>query len=158
MSNPQWNSFQSHLLNSSDTSILRYKSSLSMPSKNLPATGSAYGMQSASMSSYNFPSVQAKRPNGLLSNTDNGYATNKFDSVSYDKSPIGNFPPIGVFSADLFNEKTNVGMNSNRNPFNMSSGDTSNNQGTRETGIIEKLLVRSRRIQKQHLLNQPCTQ
>lgn len=140
--NPQWNSFQSHLLNSADTSVMRYKS-LSIPSKNVSPPGTHYGMQSNNMSQYNFPSAQVKRPNGLFGGMDpNTFSVGKLDPMSFDKSsPIGNFPPIGVFSTEMFNEKTTISpVNSNRNNF-MSSGDTSNNQGTRETGIIEKLLV-----------------
>lgn len=138
--NPQWNSFQSHILNSSDASLLRYKS-LSIASKNVPSPGNHFSMQSNN-NMYNYPMQQSKRPNSLF-NADNHFSTPKFDSMSYEKSPIENFPPIGVFNADLFNEKTNniMPVNSNRSHFGISCGDTTNNQGTRETGIIEKLLV-----------------
>lgn len=138
--NPQWNSFQSHLLNS-DTSVLQYKP-LSMASKNLSPTSTHFAMQSSNMSLYNIPSNSVKRSSGLFGGMDSStFSVNKLDSISsLDKTmPIGNFPPIGVFNADMFNEKINMNsVNANRN-F-MSSGDPGGNQGTRETGIIEKLL------------------
>lgn len=141
--NPQWSSFQSNIFNSSsDTSLLRSYKPLSIPSKNVSPAGSHFSMQSNNMPSYNFQTSQVKRPTGLFNNPENSFSASKFDSLSYDKSPIGNFPPIGVFGAELFNDKANSSsMNSNRNHYNMQAGDTSNNQGTRETGIIEKLLV-----------------
>lgn len=137
--NPNWNSFQSHLLNADN--FLRYKS-LSIPSKNVPSAANHYTMQSSGMSTY-FQNSQPKRPNGIFNSNDNTFNASKFDT--FDKSSsIGNFPPIGVFSTELYNGKaTNNVSNTNRNHFNMSSGDATNNQGTRETGIIEKLLVSS---------------
>ncbi|XP_065221818.1 cold shock domain-containing protein E1 isoform X1 [Planococcus citri] len=138
--NPQWNSFQSHLLNS-DT-FLRYKS-LSIPSKNVPSPANHYSMQSSSVTPYNFQNnmQQNKRPtNGIFNSNENNFNSSKFDT--FDKSSMNNFPPIGVFTPELYNGKStsNATTNSTRNHFNMSGGDTGNNQGTRETGIIEKLL------------------
>lgn len=138
--NPQWNSFQLYLQNSDN--FLKNKS-LSMPTKNVASPANHFSMQSSSMSFYNFPNSQAKRPNGIFNgNENNNFNASKFDT--FDKSSIGNFPPIGVFSTDMYNGKSTNNTNnsnSNRNQYSMSSSDSANNQGTRETGIIEKLLV-----------------
>jgi hypothetical protein len=140
--NSQWNSFQTPALNS-DVRLYQYQTLFAK--KNLPRPTPHLGSPASNMLPFSYSSSQPKRPNGLFGEMEsNTFSVGKLDPISsFDKSsPIGNFPPIGVFNADMFNEKSNSSVNSNRNNF--MSGDTSNNQGTRETGIIEKLLVSSR--------------
>ena len=137
--NSQWNSFQSPSLNS-DLRLYQYQSLFAQ--KNEPARSAPHmSTQSNNMMPFNYPSSQTKRSNGLFSDMDNNtFSVGNLDPISYDEpTPIGNFPPIDVFNADMVNEKSTNSVNSTRNTF--MSNDMSNNQGTLETGIIEKLLV-----------------
>lgn len=87
--------------------------------------------------------------NNVYSNTASNYTSN------YNVYSSGNnsrFPPIGTFTGAEANEMYNGDNHSSstlNNSFNNSTNSNSNssyndstgNQGTRETGIIEKLLV-----------------
>lgn len=144
--NPQWKSFQPPAMNS-DSSILDLAKSLTLqnnapPSSNYrnPANGSGFN------SSNNFhpvSNIKNNLSNNVFSNTSSNFS-------NYNAYPTNNsrFPQIGTFSSDSTdmyggdNPPVNNSYNSSSNNSNSTYNDSSlNNQGTRETGIIEKLLV-----------------
>ncbi|XP_054273916.1 cold shock domain-containing protein E1 isoform X2 [Macrosteles quadrilineatus] len=143
--NPQWKSFQPPAMNS-DSSILDLAKSLTLqnnapPSSNYrnPANGSGFN------SSNNFhpvSNIKNNLSNNVFSNTSSNFS-------NYNAYPTNNsrFPQIGTFSSDSTdmyggdNPPVSNSYNSSSNNSNSTYNDSSlNNQGTRETGIIEKLL------------------
>lgn len=149
--NPQWKSFQPPTMNT-DSSILDFAKSLTIhnntpsPLSNYrnPSNGSSFN------SSNNYHPASLMGPN--LKNDSNKFPRNtsgcnytNFNSYTSNNSSM--FPPIGTFSpdtTDMFNGETAPVSNaySTSNNTNSTYNDSSqNNQGTRETGIIEKLLV-----------------
>lgn len=153
-SNPQWKSFQPPIMNS-DTSILDFTKSLTIqnnmsPSSNFrnPSNGSGYN--SSSNHFHSVPNMKDMSNNVFSSSSGGNYSSN-FNSYSTNNS---RFPPIGTFtgaeSGDMYNGETISSSPVVNSPFNTSSTNNTNssyndsnvsNQGTRETGIIEKLLV-----------------
>lgn len=156
--NPQWKSFQPPPTMNSETSILDYKTmnlqNNSNPSTNYHRSSSGYNnFQTPPPSQQN--SMKDISNNVYSSNTASNYTTTNISN--YNVYPSGNnsrFPPIGTFTGAEANEIFN-GDNTSSSPLNNSfnnstatnnsnssyNDSTLSNQGTRETGIIEKLLV-----------------
>lgn len=144
--NPQWKSFQPPTMNP-DSSILDFAKSLTIqnnapPLSNYrnPSNGSGFN------SSNNFhPGSNIKNiSNNVFSNTSNSSNYTNFNAYQTNTS---RFPQIGTFSTDsndMFSGETpsvNNSYNSSNNTNSSYNDSSMNNQGTRETGIIEKLLV-----------------
>ncbi|XP_050309482.1 cold shock domain-containing protein E1 isoform X2 [Anthonomus grandis grandis] len=148
--NPQWKSFQPPPDSLNQDSIIDFKN---MTSNGKPS-GSPFGFNrsgSNSRFSQDFPLLTGDKP----SPSQMPYSNGLYGSASATHTSARNFPPIGTFSLDsnnVFNSSGDSGMNnssssnifSNGNSTGSSSfnNDSSNsaNMGTRETGIIEKLL------------------
>uniref|UniRef100_T1HMA0 CSD domain-containing protein n=1 Tax=Rhodnius prolixus TaxID=13249 RepID=T1HMA0_RHOPR len=125
-SNPQWKSFQPPTL--TDTSIIDYKP---MPVMKDMVANNLYAQTHNNYANYNVYGGAAGGGGG-----GGGPASNPSSGQQSNNSSTARFP-IGTFTtsdgADLYNGDT-----SSNNSYNM--GNSSNNTGTRETGIIEKLL------------------
>lgn len=145
--NPQWKSFQPPTMNS-DTSILDYKS---MNLQNNGSPPSNYHRSPSGYNNFQSPPNMKDISNNVFSNTASNYTSN------YNMYSSGNnsrFPPIGTFNNaeanEIFNGDNLSSPTTLNNSFNNSAttnnsnssynDSTLSNQGTRETGIIEKLL------------------
>lgn len=146
-SNPQWKSFQPPTMNS-DSSILDYTKSLTIqnnatPSSNYRSSSNGSGYNSSSNNYNPGSNIKNLSNNMFSSNTSTSNYSSNYNAYQSNNS---RFPQIGTFSTDSTdsysgdNSSTNNSYNSPSNNSN-SYNDSSNNQGTRETGIIEKLLV-----------------
>ncbi|GLH03657.1 Uncharacterized protein GBIM_09526 [Gryllus bimaculatus] len=155
--NPQWKSFQPPAMNS-DTAILDIKS-LTIPKNSTSSFASSPNGTSFTNSGNNhFQNVPSKdSPNNVYSNKGSSsghYSANYSFSTSNNSRGGGRFP-IGTFTGNegnntVFNGESvssppaNNSNNSSSNTTNANSGsnynDSLGSQGTRETGIIEKLL------------------
>lgn len=146
-SNPQWKSFQPPTMNS-DSSILDYTKSLTIqnnttPSSNYRSSSNGSGYNSSSNNYNPGSNIKNLSNNMFSSNTSSSNYSSNYNAYQSNNS---RFPQIGTFSTDSTdsyngdNSSTNNSYNSPSNNSN-SYSDSSNNQGTRETGIIEKLLV-----------------
>lgn len=130
MSSNQWKSFQSPSSMSQESTILDFKS-MAVPSNG--KSPQSYNFRSNSYSG-DYPSVMDKSPT-----YSSPYGGSSRTSARF---------PIGTFTLDsnnMFNSGDNLGSPPNNSVFsngNSSSYNDSNsaNLGTRETGIIEKLL------------------
>ncbi|XP_023030354.1 cold shock domain-containing Unr isoform X2 [Leptinotarsa decemlineata] len=138
--NPQWKSFQPPPDTNQDSSILDFKPMTSNANK--PSQSYSFNRSTSSSRFGDFPLLQDKSSpynNGLYGSSSTTHASPRF--------------PIGTFSIDTNNVYNSSGDNSMNNSSSMYSNgnssssvsynnDSSNssNLGTRETGIIEKLL------------------
>lgn len=129
-SNPQWKSFQPPSSMNQESTILDFKS-MTVPSNG--KSSQTFNFRSNSYSG-DYTSVMDKSPSSY-----NPYGSSSRTSARF---------PIGTFSLDsnnMFNSGDNLGSPPSNSVFsngNSSSYNDSNsaNLGTRETGIIEKLL------------------
>lgn len=143
--NPQWKSFQPPTMNS-DSSILDFTKPLTIQNNT-----SASNFRNPS----NGPGFNGSNNFHPGSNIKNNLSSNVFSNTSssnysnYNAYPPNNsrFPQISTFTSEASevfggdNLSVNNTFNSSSNNSNSSYNDSSlNNQGTRETGIIEKLL------------------
>lgn len=145
--NSQWNLFQSTMLNGSDSSMLNYKTlsaltnlnnfSSSRSSNHSPPSYNSQSSQNYPMPSQ-YQSSQFQQKESSMSNMfNNGIQSSNFDVFSSDNTaPVSRYPPVGN---DIFGNETTTASSSNNSNF--SNESFGNNQGVRETGIIEKLLV-----------------
>lgn len=145
--NPQWKPFQPPTMNS-DTSILDFKAMTIpnniSPSSNYrnPTNGSGYTSNNHFHSGSNMKEIS----NNMFSSPPGNYSSNyNVFSTNNTRFPIGTF--TGAETSDIFNgdsvasPPSNNYNSSSTNNSNSSYNDSAlNNQGTRETGIIEKLL------------------
>lgn len=146
--NSQWNHlFQSTILNGSDSSMLNFKTISALTNlNNYPTSRSSNHSPPNynSQSSQNFPmpsqyqSSQFHQKESSMNNMfNNGLQSSTFDVFSADNTaPVSRYPPAGN---DIFGHDTATASSSNNSNF--SNESFGNNQGVRETGIIEKLLV-----------------
>ncbi|KAL1516675.1 hypothetical protein ABEB36_000556 [Hypothenemus hampei] len=145
MSNsPQWKPFQPP---PDQDSIIDFKS-MTNNGKSSSSTPFGYSRTgSSSRFSQEFPLLGTEKPSASQMPYSNGL----YGSASTTHASTRNFPPIGTFSLDsnnVFNSSGDSSMNSsliftNGNSSSNSYNDScsnSANMGTRETGIIEKLL------------------
>ncbi|XP_066254560.1 RNA-binding protein Unr isoform X1 [Euwallacea similis] len=149
MSNsPQWKSFQPPPDSLNQDPIIDFKT---MSSNGKPTTSFGYNRSGSNTRfSQDFPLLGTEKPNANQMSYSNGL----YGSASTTHASSRNFPPIGTFSLDsnnVFNSSGDSSMNSSSsNVFNSNGNNTSSsynsdpsnaaNMGTRETGIIEKLL------------------
>lgn len=148
--NPQWKTFQPPPDSLNQDPIIDFKT---MTSNGKQSQG-AFNFRSGGNSrfSQDFPLLGTEKPNASQMTS---YSNGLYGSASATHASARNFPPIGTFSLDsnnVFNSSGDSSMNSSSNNIfsngnNTSSStsynnDSSNsaNMGTRETGIIEKLL------------------
>lgn len=145
--NSQWNLFQQTMLNGSDSSMLNFKTFSALTNLNnfSSSRSSSHSPPNYnSQSSQNFPmpsqyqSSQFQQKESSMNNMfNNGLQTSNFDVFSSDNTaPVSRYPPAGN---DIFGNDTATASSSNNSNF--SNESFGNNQGVRETGIIEKLLV-----------------
>nr|CAD7399848.1 unnamed protein product [Timema poppensis] len=153
--NPQWKSFQSPAMNS-DSAILDYKpltiTSNSTATPNFHNLSNGTHFNSGNNHYQDLQSSPKEIPNNLYSSkasSSNSYSPQYDSYSSSNNSRSGGRFPIGTFtgnegSSNIYNGDTMSSppvSNSNNSTNNSSYNDSSqNNQGTRETGIIEKLL------------------
>lgn len=127
--NPQWKSFQPPIMNS-DPAILEYKS-MSIPTKSIVG-----GTQSTNSNYRNGTSYGGDVHGYMGSSPDNG-------KISYNSYAPATSPRNGT--ARFPNRSLSMENNSQYTPepvtTNNSSYQDQANQGPREAGIIEKLLV-----------------
>lgn len=124
MSNdPQWKTFQPPILNS-DPAILDYKS-MSIP-KVVPHQSATNAYRNGTP--YGADHFMDSPPRCIKSSNNFGY--NYQQQNSPRNGSTDKFPPIGTFTG----LEATMGITGDQQ-------DQSANQGTRETGIIEKLLV-----------------
>lgn len=149
--NPQWKSFQPPTMNS-ETAILDYKSlTISESSATTNFHNSPNGTNFSSSGNNHFQGAQSTpKDNSVFnkSSTSNHYSPNYSFNASHNNSrgsgrySISSFSGnegSGVFDGENLSPTTNTTSNTNQN--SSSYNDSSlGNQGTRETGIIEKLL------------------
>ena len=153
-SNPQWKSFQPPSMNS-DTSILDFKS-LTIPNNSATSNfHSSNGMNFNSSSNHYqaAPSAPKDSSNSVYTSkaTSSSHYSNYNSYSSTNNARGGGRFPIGTFTGNEGSNNMYNGDNIGSPPVNStgSSNNTSSsyndsalgNQGTRETGIIEKLLV-----------------
>lgn len=146
--NSQWNLFQSTMLNGNDSSVLNFKTLSSLTNLNNFSSSRSSNHSPPnynSQSSQNFPmpsqyqSSQFHQKESSINNMFNngGLQSSTFDVFSSDNTaPVSRYPPTGN---DIFGHDTATASSSNNSNF--SNESFGNNQGVRETGIIEKLLV-----------------
>lgn len=156
-SNPQWKSFQPPSMNS-DSSILDFTKSLTIQNNTPPPSNyrnPSNGSQYNSSNNYHPSSNMKNLSNNVFSNSlssSNNLSSSNYSNYNSYQSNNSRFPQIGTFStsepADIFSSAADTSVNNS--PYNSSSNNSNssynndsslNNQGTRETGIIEKLLV-----------------
>nr|CAD7424846.1 unnamed protein product [Timema monikensis] len=153
--NPQWKSFQSPAMNS-DSAILDYKpltiTSNSTATPNFHNLSNGTHFNSGNNHYQDLQSSPKEIPNNLYSSkasSSNSYSPQYDSYSSSNNSRSGGRFPIGTFtgnegSSNIYNGDTMSSppvSNANNSTNNSSYNDSSqNNQGTRETGIIEKLL------------------
>ncbi|KAF7273268.1 cold shock domain-containing Unr isoform X2 [Rhynchophorus ferrugineus] len=146
--NPQWKTFQPPSEALTQESIIDYKAMTSNGKTNQSAFNFSRSGTNSRFSQ-EFPLLGTDKPNSSQMSYSNGL----YGSASATHASARNFPPIGTFSSlesnNVFNSSGDSSMNtsssnifSNGNNTNTSYNDSSNsgNMGTRETGIIEKLL------------------
>lgn len=145
--NSQWNLFQSNMLNGSDSSMFNFKTLSTLTNlNNYPSSRSSNHSPPNynSQSSQNFPmpsqyqSSQFHQKDSSMNNMfNNGLQSSNFDVFSSDNTaPVSRYPPAGN---DIFGGHDTATASSSNNS-NFSNESFGNNQGVRETGIIEKLL------------------
>lgn len=145
--NSQWNLFQSTMLNGNESSMLNFKTLSALTNLNNFSSSRTTNRSPPSynsQSNQNFPipsqfqSSQFHQKDSSLNNMfSNGIQSSNFDVFSSDNTaPVSRYPSGGN---DLFSHDTATASSSNNSNF--SSESFGNNQGVRETGIIEKLLV-----------------
>lgn len=145
--NSQWNLFQSTMLNGSDSSMFNFKTLSALTNLNNFSSSRSSNHSPPnynSQSSQNFPmpsqyqSSQFHQKESSMNNMfNNGLQSSNFDVFSSDNTaPVSRYPPAGN---DIFGHDTANASSSNNS--NLSNESFGNNQGVRETGIIEKLLV-----------------
>lgn len=126
--NPQWKTFQPPIMNS-DPAILEYKS-MSIPSSKV-ISGTHQNNSYRNGTNYSGDYMDSSPPCGKNSsfNSYSGAQTSPRNGTA--RFPIGTFTGL------------EDSINFSREPVTNNSyqSDQSTNQGTRETGIIEKLLV-----------------
>lgn len=125
--NPQWKTFQPPIMNS-DPAILDYKS-MALPSPKV-ITGS---QQNTSNNYRNGTNYSSDHYLGSLSGCGKNATTTTTTTTTYGATRFS----FGT----LTNMEGNVGYTGEPATNNTTYQDQSANQGTRETGIIEKLLV-----------------
>lgn len=125
--NPQWKTFQPPIMNS-DPAILDYKS-MALPSPKV-ITGS---QQHTSNNYRNGTNYSGDHYLGSLSGCGKNATTTATTTTTYGATRFS----FGT----LTNMEGNVGYTGEPATNNTTYQDQSANQGTRETGIIEKLLV-----------------
>lgn len=141
-SNPQWKSFQPPTLN--DTSIIDFKP-MGIHSNGTSSSFRSPGIGYPSSNIYQNDTMK-DMANNLFSSQSNfsNYNVYSNNSSSSARFPIGTFTgneSNDIFNGDSIQSPSNNSYNISNNSTNSSYNDTSlNNQGTRETGIIEKLL------------------
>ncbi|CAG9761646.1 unnamed protein product [Ceutorhynchus assimilis] len=148
--NPQWKTFQPPPDSLNQDPIIDFKS---MASNGKPSPGPFNYNRTGSNSrfSQDFPLLGTEKPSASQMPYSNGL----YGSASATNASARNFPPIGTFSLDsnnVFNSSgdsslntsssNNIFSNGNNSSSTSYNNDSSNsaNMGTRETGIIEKLL------------------
>lgn len=134
-SNAQWKTFQPSTNMAQDTTILDFKPMNSIGSSN-GKSPQTFNFRSNSYSG-DYPNVMDKSPT---------YNSSPYSGTSRSSARF----PIGTFTLDsnnLFNSGDNLGSPPNNSVFSNGNSSNSNyndsnsaNLGTRETGIIEKLL------------------
>lgn len=130
--NPQWKTFQPPIMNS-DPAILDYKSmSISSPKV---ITGSAQPMTNDYQNGTNYVGDHY-----MGSPPECEKNSSMYGSYANTRTPIRNGTSRFTFGTFLGIEG-NLGYTPEPTTNNSSYQDQSSNQGTRETGIIEKLLV-----------------
>ena len=131
--NPQWKTFQPPIMNS-DPAILDYKS-MTIPSPKV-ITGSHQPTTNIYRNGTNYSGdhYMMDSPPGNGKNTIQyaGYPNTKMSRNEVTRFPFGTF--TGMEGSTGYTEEPTTN--------NSTYQDQSENQGTRETGIIEKLLVR----------------
>ncbi|XP_030765658.1 cold shock domain-containing protein E1 isoform X2 [Sitophilus oryzae] len=148
--NPQWKTFQPPPDTLNQDSIIDFKA---MTSNGKTSQSSPFNFNRSgtnSRFSQDFPLLGTEKP----SPSQMPYSNGLYGSASATHASARNFPPIGTFSLDsnnVFNSSgdssmntssSNIFSNGNNTSSNSYNNDSSNsaNMGTRETGIIEKLL------------------
>lgn len=137
--NPQWKNFQSPIMNS-DPAILDYKS-MTIPNSKGVVVGAANQQSGGGYrngTNYSGDHYVGSPPDCGKSSSSYSNYTN---SQSSPRNGTARFP-IGTFTGMEGGIGYTAGEPTATN--NSSYQDQSNNQGTRETGIIEKLLVRGK--------------
>nr|XP_022919835.1 cold shock domain-containing protein E1 [Onthophagus taurus] len=137
--NPQWKTFQPPDTMNQDSAIIDFKTMTS----NGKSPGFNFNNRSTSTSRFgsDFPSLQEKSSSSF--NSGGLYGSSSTTNASSGRFPIGTF---SLDSNNVYNSSgdslTNSSVFSNGNNTSSSSYNDSNsaNLGTRETGIIEKLL------------------
>lgn len=131
--NPQWKSFQPPIMNS-DPAILDYKS-VAIPSPKV-ITGSRQSTTNIYRNGTNYSSdhYMTDSPPG---NSKNNIHYASYTNTQTSRNEVSRFP-FGTFTG----MEGNTGYTEEPSTNNSTYQDQTANQGTRETGIIEKLLVR----------------
>nr|CAI5834800.1 unnamed protein product [Callosobruchus analis] len=146
--NPQWKSFQPPPDNiNQDASIMEFKS---LTSNGKTPSQQQHFSAVAAVAAYNnsrsFPALNEKSASqGLYSGVQSQPPNGLYGSSSATHTST-RFPPVGTFAVDAnnaYNSGGDGGQMFSCSNGNGASYDSSNsaNLGTRETGIIEKLLV-----------------
>lgn len=138
-SNPQWKSFQPPASMNQDSTILDFKS------MTVPSNGKSPQSFSFRSNSYSGDYMLDKSPSSNSFSGGYGASNSTTSTRASARFPIGTF---SLDSNNVFNSHSSGGdglsspNNSNGNTNNSSSYDSNSsaNLGTRETGIIEKLL------------------
>ncbi|KAF6201517.1 hypothetical protein GE061_003908 [Apolygus lucorum] len=140
-SNPQWKSFQPPL----DTSILDFKPMRGTGYPTSRGYGGSFDPLMKDMANNLFSSSQSQSnfSYNVFGSSNNSQASNNIPST-VPRFPIGTF--TGTEGTDMFNTDSSSSNNTYNNSMSNSTSNndyndgSQNNQGTRETGIIEKLL------------------